>query len=78
MIGQVQAFRRFWPVLAIGGVVAAAAVVVSVYQVPSLEKRDPATYTATAKLLVTGTRGPYMRSAVTTTQTQTPAPAPTA
>lgn len=66
MIGPVRAFRRFWPVLVVGGVVAVLAVVASMYRLPSLEKRSPATYTATAKLLVTGTRGPYMRSAVTT------------
>lgn len=73
MNAHLQALRRYWPVLAGGAVLAVLAVVFAMYRLPSFEKRSPATYTATARLLVTGVHGPYMRSSVTTRTTARPA-----
>lgn len=40
----------------------------TIYRIPSFERRDAPTYTATARLLVTGSDAPYIRTSVTRTQ----------
>jgi hypothetical protein len=67
----VHALRRFWWVVALGLGVASLAAILSLYRIdflsvpPSLEKREPVTYTATARVLVTSAEAPYFRTTVT-------------
>lgn len=63
------ALRRFWWVLAIGGVVAVAAAVLMVYKVdsvapPKLSAREKPTYTSEVRLFVTSGEAPYLRTSV--------------
>jgi hypothetical protein len=63
------ALRRFWWVLALGGVVAVAAALLMVYSVqsvapPKLTAREKPAYTAEVRLFVTSGEAPYLRTSV--------------
>ncbi len=58
------ALRRFWWLLAVGGVVGLLAAVSMVYEIPSFEQRDGRTYTAQSRLFVTSPEGQYVRLSV--------------
>ncbi len=68
MTEYVPALRRFWWVLVLGLLVAAAAALSALYSIPSFERREQPSYVATARLLVTGPQAPYLRAAITTSQ----------
>ena len=71
MSAYLPALRRFWWLVAIGFAVAVVAGLASVYKLPSFEQRDQPVYTATARMLVTGSDAPYFRTAVTRTDPTT-------
>lgn len=60
------ALRRFWWVLALGALFAAAIAILMVYKVEggSLVKREQPVYTAVARLFVTSGEAPYLRTSV--------------
>jgi hypothetical protein len=63
------ALRRFWWVLAIGGVLAVAAALLMVYSVeagvpPKLSAREKPSYTSEVRLFVTSGEAPYLRTSV--------------
>ena len=65
MSTYIPALRRQWPLLAVGAVVALIAALATIFQLPSFERREAPTYTARARLLVTGVDAPYIRTSVT-------------
>ena len=59
------ALRRFWPVVLVGVLLSALAAIAAIYKLPSLEPRATQSYTATARMLVTGADAPYIRTSLT-------------
>ncbi|MFN8222145.1 MAG: hypothetical protein U0R50_02730 [Gaiellales bacterium] len=73
MSAYLPALRRFWWIIALGLVAAVVAGLASIYELPSFTKRNQPVYTATARMLVTGSDAPYFRTA--TTRADVPKPA---
>jgi zinc-ribbon domain len=70
VVGYIGALKRFWWVLVIGLLFAMFAALSARFNVgflpPSLEEKEPVTYTAEARLLVNSASNPHYRSQVTT------------
>ncbi len=58
------ALKRYWWLLAVGGVVGLLVAVSMVYTIPGLEPREGRTYTAQSRLLVTSPEGQYVRVSI--------------
>jgi hypothetical protein len=60
----VAALKRYWWLLAVGGVVGLLVAVSMVYTIPGFEPREGRTYTAQSRLLVTSPEGQYVRVSI--------------
>ena len=76
MAGYVQALQRFWWVLVIGLVFALLAALSARFSIgilpPSLDEKDPVTWTAESRLLITSSENPHFRAQKTVDVPQGP------